>query len=868
MKRKKIQSIKQVRSISNRHKAIAIWIFTLLLVSAFFLPSNAISKTTITWEPNVLYNTIGNGQVAQDLYVKFVSTKNLTDVSVWAVPELQPFIIVSPEIFPQIQAGTQYELRIQFRIPPAAVERIYEGVIQLRSGSKVIPLPLPVNLDLNYAGIAISPNARVLPETTIQQIINISENAIEFNTVTPFLQDISPGDILIFGVTNFTPNGLICKIADIDILPDKVILLFGSGSLTEAFEKVTVDLSMDLTQENLATFVSSRPGVSMLQATQESDDGFYFEISTAIFDEDGDPETSNDQIKAKGSVFIDPGFDLFLDIDNWTLKQLTFVNRIEEKSNLEIRAAVNFLDYDTKVEIFRHYFSPVTVWAGWVPIVFTPVLTVNVGFDGEIYAGITSEVTQTATFAAGLSYDAAGWGLISDFDIDFDFEPLNPTLGCDFKGYVGPQFNLLVYGLVGPYSEVVAFLELEADLFDSPPWELYAGLEVGAGVRVEALSHEIVDYYEPGVIGYRRLLAQGTAENGQIDGIVRDAVTRDGLAGVYIQIFNDSALVASDFSDTDGTFSLEVAAGADYRVEFSKNGYLETYYYNVDISSDETTYLETVLQIDENHSGAGNVSGSVVNALNGAGISGLNIALREGINVRTGSIIEETQSGASGAYSFTNISAGTYTAEVYGTQYNTGYFTVICIGGTTTSGQNFAVTPVLPAGETRIILTWDLNPRDLDSHLTGPLPDGSRFHMYFPYANSNSGSPWPEYVMLDLDDVTSYGPETNTIIQQIEGAYRFSVHDYTNRSSTSSSALSNSGAQVRVYRGSDYVASFNVPTNQGGTLWTVFELSGDTISPINQLSYTSSPSGIQNVQQVRSPLIETDALLFDNLPEK
>ena len=101
MKRKKIQSIKQICSISSRHKAIAIWIFTLLLVSAFFLPSNAISKTQarITWEPNVLYNAIGNGQVAQDLYVKFVSTENLTDVSVWAVPELQPFIIVSPEIF-------------------------------------------------------------------------------------------------------------------------------------------------------------------------------------------------------------------------------------------------------------------------------------------------------------------------------------------------------------------------------------------------------------------------------------------------------------------------------------------------------------------------------------------------------------------------------------------------------------------------------------------------------------------------------------------------------------------------------------------------------------------------------------------------
>ena len=33
------------------------------------------------------------------------------------------------------------------------------------------------------------------------------------------------------------------------------------------------------------------------------------------------------------------------------------------------------------------------------------------------------------------------------------------------------------------------------------------------------------------------------------------------------------------------------------------------------------------------------------------------------------------------------------------------------------------MTPILPAGETRIVLTWGEFPSDLDSHLTGPAPD-------------------------------------------------------------------------------------------------------------------------------------------------
>ncbi|HXX81993.1 MAG TPA: hypothetical protein VEI46_10625, partial [Thermodesulfovibrionales bacterium] len=90
--------------------------------------------------------------------------------------------------------------------------------------------------------------------------------------------------------------------------------------------------------------------------------------------------------------------------------------------------------------------------------------------------------------------------------------------------------------------------------------------------------------------------------------------------------------------------------------------------------------------------------------------------------------------------------------------------------------------------------------------------------------------------VLDHDDTDSFGPETTTIVQQFSGVYRFYVHDFTNGGNTSSTALSNSGAQVKVYQGNTLVATFNVPTNQMGTVWTVFELNGSTITPINTIS--------------------------------
>jgi hypothetical protein len=89
---------------------------------------------------------------------------------------------------------------------------------------------------------------------------------------------------------------------------------------------------------------------------------------------------------------------------------------------------------------------------------------------------------------------------------------------------------------------------------------------------------------------------------------------------------------------------------------------------------------------------------------------------------------------------------------------------------------------------------------------------------------------------LDHDDVSSFGPETTTIARQNSGVYKFFVHDFTNGGDPNSTALSNSGAQVKVYQGNNLVATFNVPTGQAGTVWTVFELNGSTITPINTIS--------------------------------
>ncbi|WP_337781480.1 starch-binding protein [Ruminococcus sp.] len=145
----------------------------------------------------------------------------------------------------------------------------------------------------------------------------------------------------------------------------------------------------------------------------------------------------------------------------------------------------------------------------------------------------------------------------------------------------------------------------------------------------------------------------------------------------------------------------------------------------------------------------------------------------------------------------------------------------------------------------RIELTWGKTPSDLDSHLVGPFSNGSgRFHIY--YANKycfrlgtdNSSLYAAE---LDYDDTTSYGPEVTTIHTLTPGSYYFYVHDYSNRNSSASTAMANSGATVKVYKGSSNspISSFVIDPNSSSTYWNVFKL-------------TINPDGNFNIETINS----------------
>ncbi len=339
-----------------------------------------------------------------------------------------------------------------------------------------------------------------------------------------------------------------------------------------------------------------------------------------------------------------------------------------------------------------------------------------------------------------------------------------------------------------------------------------------ANIEVDSLDVKNIDLWlEP--------MTWGTAK-----GLVRHATDSTIISGVQVTAKQGDSVVQILNSNSTGAFEFYLAPG-EYEFHFEKSGYHPVVYQNIEVTDQGATVVEALMMIEDtvDPDAMGIVSGSISHALSGSTVEGATVRFRSGVNNFDGEVVSETVSMGNGQFEY-ELQTGHYTAEIAKDGFITSYRTIIAIGNESMSGQDATLTPVMLTGETRIVLTWGTEPRDLDSHLWAADGAGSMCHVYYRSRVCSQGA--VEVANLDLDDTNGEGPETTTILRQFEGVYTFRVNDFTNRNAGNNQWLGYSNATVRVYRNNGLVATINVP-NEVGTWWHVFELEGDDIRILN-----------------------------------
>lgn len=324
--------------------------------------------------------------------------------------------------------------------------------------------------------------------------------------------------------------------------------------------------------------------------------------------------------------------------------------------------------------------------------------------------------------------------------------------------------------------------------------------------------------------GKLTLLPENQAE---ATGTIRGTVTDDNPApdGLRVTLRDpESGAVRMDMQ-SGYNISLPMYPGT-YNLTVTAHDRTPVTVYGVEVKAGETVEIPGVV-FSVPSDLPGGIYGTIKDAKTGDVLEGVSVDIFEGVNAPdTGTPVAHATTGADGRYQ-TPLPGGQYTAYLSKEGYQSTHITVQSVGEEGDKEFNYIITPVMPEGEIRIVLTWGANPRDLDSHLYNL---NQKIHIYYPTDSKVVKRNGVVVAELDVDDTDGDGPETTTIHEQLPGKYIFCIHKYAGVGE-----MRNSGAEVRVWiGGQDTPMVFNVP-DEDGIYWEVFTVENGVITPVNRM---------------------------------
>jgi uncharacterized protein YfaP (DUF2135 family) len=221
-------------------------------------------------------------------------------------------------------------------------------------------------------------------------------------------------------------------------------------------------------------------------------------------------------------------------------------------------------------------------------------------------------------------------------------------------------------------------------------------------------------------------------------------------------------------------------------------------------------------------SGTGTVTGQVVNAQTGEPLSGALVTV-------SGAGLSATTDG-SGNFTITGVPEGGQTLVATLTGFVQTSVPVV-MPANATAETSIGMLAVGAGGDNvAAVLAWGENPRDLDLHMSGPDGSGGRFHAYY-----SAKTPVP-HVFLDLDDTSSFGPETMTVTPDgtgsyVPGDYHVWIHHYAGDLSFAESA-----ATVTLFAGGAQIAQYSVGGGTGDSSQRIWQVVEFTVSETGAVS--------------------------------
>ena len=355
----------------------------------------------------------------------------------------------------------------------------------------------------NELPLVIPDTTEILPPDTTQHLAEVSPDlsTYTFDQTTPALDELQTGDVMVSGVAANAPEGFLRKVTDVTRAGSDVIVSTQQATLEEAISQGSFSFSQTLSPDSVRSG-TGLPGVS-LAADQVSACAacFSFELNDVVLYQD--PQHPAFKITANGKIDLETSFDLSWEIRDNEIKKLSFSQTSEKTTELNVKseweAKASLLKAEIKV--YSITLAPITLMAGVVPVIITPIVDVYVGLDGSVSLSLETGVNFTESFTTTLSYDNGSISFSAKPGFTFGFNPPKVSGELELKVYVAPAPTLKLYGVAGPWVKMKGYLKgkAAAQVQTEPPYfalkfGLYLGFEVPMGLKVEIFGSNLANF--------------------------------------------------------------------------------------------------------------------------------------------------------------------------------------------------------------------------------------------------------------------------------------------------------------------------------------------------------------------------------------
>ena len=339
--------------------------------------------------------------------------------------------------------------------------------------------------------IVANEGTKVLTEgQTIQlDTTNLRQDSLYFNgDVT----DLKADDIIISEVG----DGILRKVKSIQKVGSQSLVTTDTTSLADAFQQLTFEDSIDLSEDDVESVEYDIPGVKLLKTNNRT--GLSFGIEDCVlYDHDGNPSTNNDQIKGSGTftLSLKPIFKCKIDHG---LKYFKAAIKPTGAIEIEAKSDVEIFSFNKSIKVATLKMKKMTIWVGWVPIVIKTSIPIYLGVEGDASVGIKVSIKDEASFTFGGEYKDNSFHFIADAGNKFTFNP--PTIygAASLKFYLEPHINYNVYGAGGPELKFRIFLSGEGEITGSNlSADIYAGMDAKVGMILNIFGKKLSKYSDP-----------------------------------------------------------------------------------------------------------------------------------------------------------------------------------------------------------------------------------------------------------------------------------------------------------------------------------------------------------------------------------